>query len=126
MKKFLITLLLLMFIPQAYAAIKFDEAYAQNSKTPMAVLVYSDWATDNVNILKQFRSAQLALKDTYNFVELNISSKDAQSYMEKYTILPKIPYIMLYRGNCKFARLIDRDCASNSSCIVSKMKAFVY
>ena len=126
MKKLLITFLLFSIIPAAHSAMNFDDAYAQNSKTPMAVLVYTDWATNSSNILKQFRSAQQTMGNSYNYVELNISNKESQSYMEKYTILQKIPYIMLYRGNCKFARLLDRDCASCSSCIISKMKAFTY
>ena len=125
MKKILIILLLMMLMPTVNAAMSYKDAYTMNNSTPMAVFVYADWATNYEKNLTEFRKAQQELGDKYNYVELDIASNDAKAYTEQNAILPKLPYIMLYRGKCKFARLIDRSCASDEACILSKMKSFM-
>lgn len=125
MKKLLIIVLLLMLMPTVKAAMNYNDAYAMNNSTPMAVFIYADWATNYETNLTEFRKAQQELGDKYNYVELDIASKDTEAYTEQNAILPKLPYIMLYRSKCKFARLIDRSCASDEACILSKMKSFM-
>ena len=125
MKKIFALFFVLLISLQANAAMKFSEAYEMNDKKPMAVLVYSDRASDYGSALYQFKAAQNQIGDLYNYVEVNLSSSQVLDYTEKNVILTKLPYIMLFRSKCKFARVIDRDCLSDSSCVVSKMKTFI-
>lgn len=124
MKKILLFLMLLILVPKAYAEMSYAEAYSMNNKKPMAVLIYADWAMNSDGILRQFRAVQKEMGDRYNFVELDIASEDASGYTEKNAILPKLPYIMLCRNYGKFAKRIDRECASNPACLIPKMKTF--
>lgn len=127
MKKiFLVLAILCISVLQANAAVTtFDNAYSQNGNKPMMVLVYANWADGYQNALAQFRNVQQTFGKSYNFVELDLASKDAKSYCDKFMITPGMPYIMLFRSNCKISRLIDKSCAANSACISSKAKAFI-
>ena len=124
MKKLLAFLTLILLIPAVSATTTYKEAFAQNNKVPMAVLVYADWADNYNTYISEFRKAMNEVGDDYNYVELNIASEDAKEYMELNVILPRPPYIMLFRSNCKFARRLERSCASDVSCIVPKMRSF--
>lgn len=124
MKKLLSILTLILLMVPAQAASKYDSAYSVSDTTPMAVFVYADWADNYDGYLNVFRTVQQKMGDTYNYVELDIASEDAKAYSEQNVILPRLPYIMLYRSKCKFARLIDRNCASSAECIIPKMKSF--
>ena len=127
MKKILILLTVLtMTVVQAHAAkTTFSNAYAQNGKKPMMVLVYAKWADGYQNTLTQFRKVQQKYGNTYNFVELDIANQDAKLYSEKFVITSGLPYVMLFRNNCKVSRYIDRNCASSASCIISKSQFFI-
>lgn len=125
MKKLLVLLILLFLVPKSYAAISYSDAYSNNDRKPMAVLIYAEWAPNYNNVLTQFRDAQKALGNTYNFVELNLASEDAANFTEDNVIWTKLPYIMLYRNRCKFAKQIKRGCTSDSACIIPQMKAFL-
>lgn len=105
--------------------ITFEEAYEQTASKPMAVLIYADWADDYENHIVNFRKLQNYFNNTFNFVELDIASKDAKAFNEKYEIYPKLPYIILLRNNGKVSRYIPRNCALDSACVISKMKAFI-
>ena len=124
MKKFILMLALLAFTLQANAAMPYKDAAAKNDREPMAILVYADWAQNYDYALTIFRKLQDTLGKSYNFVELNIASKDAKDYTETYSIMPKLPYIILYRGNGKFQRVLDRNCATDLNCAIPKMKSF--
>ena len=99
-------------------------ANAQNDKKPMAVLIYANWAEGYQGTLAQYKKAERVLANDYNFVELDIASKDAKIFNDKYIIYPKLPYIVLFRDNGRFSVLLTRDCASDSSCIINKLKDF--
>jgi len=107
------------------AAMKYSEALSMNGTKPMAVLIYSSAADNYQTSQAQFKRIQNELGTLYNYVELDIASKDALEYTEQFNILTKLPYIMLYRNNGKFSRVINRDCIPSTSCAVPKMKSFI-
>ena len=124
MKKFILLIALIaLSIRGVSAAVTFSQARADSSK-PMAVLVYADWADGYQNALLQFRKIQKDFGNSYNYVELNITKREAKEYSDSFKIMPGLSYIMLYRNNCKISRLLEKSCASNYSCISSKMKTF--
>ena len=125
MKKFILLLVILVFTLQANAAMKYKDAFAKNGKIPMAMLIYADWAQDYNETLTMFKKLESTLSNSYNFVELNIADKETKDYSETYSILPKMPYIMLYRSSGKVQRVLDRDCALDLNCAVPKMKSFI-
>ena len=125
MKKLFFVLAVFVFALKANAAMTFSDAFDENNSKPMAVLVYANWIDNYEEYLTTFRGLEREFGDIYNFVELDIATEEAKTYMERNTILVKPPYIMLYRGKCKFARVIERDCANNSACISPKMKTFI-
>ena len=125
MKKIILIFTLLFFVIKADAAMSFKDAFEVNDTKPMAVLIYADWADGYENSIVQFRNMQRELGSVYNYVELDIANEDAKYYTEQNTILTKLPYIMLYRGKCKFARFIERGCALDTACSVPKMKSFI-
>lgn len=128
MKKVFKTVFLFMLI--ACSVIKansmtFEEAFAKSDSTPMVVLVYAQWADNYQNYIQQFRTAKEQLSDNYNFVEMDIASKDTKFFNSRYHIYPNVPYILMYRNSGKVSRYIDRNCAASSSCIVPKLKSFI-
>lgn len=125
MKKIFALIIIMLMSLQANATMKFSDAYEMNDSKPMAVLVYSDKSSDYQFMIAQFKATENKLGDLYNFVELNLSSRDVLDYTQKNVILTNLPYIMLYRSKCKFARVIDSSCAADVSCSVSKMRTFI-
>lgn len=117
--------LVLFFFSAKVEAMNFEEAFSQADRTPMVVLVYAQWANNYLNYIQQFRQSQSNLDTKFNFVELDIASKDARAFNERYHIYPKLPYILMYRDGGKVSRYIPRDCASNASCINSKLRSFI-
>ncbi|MCQ2744628.1 MAG: hypothetical protein MJ230_07560 [bacterium] len=126
MKKLLSSLLLMIItgLTANSAVMTYEEASSQNSEKPMAVLVYADWADGYTNALNEFKKTQKTMTNSYNYVELNVASKDMKNFNKKYVICTNLPYILLLRSNGKFSSLIDYNCALNTSCTVSKMKSF--
>lgn len=126
MKQFIwIVILLFSFIYQSVNAMTFQEAFADIDSKPAVVLIYAQWADGYQNYLTQFRKLQAKFKNQFNFVELDIASKDTKVYNSKYNIYQNLPYIMLYRNNGKITRYIRRECASSYSCSESKLKSFI-
>ncbi|MBQ7763972.1 hypothetical protein IJ384_01245 [bacterium] len=127
MKKILLTFsfLISLLLVQSVKAMTFDEAFAQNDRKPMVILIYAQWADGAQNCMMQYRMAQSELSDKFNFVELDIAKPEAKSFNNRYHIYPKLPYILMFRDNGKVSRYIQRDCASSASCIVSKLKTFI-
>lgn len=107
-------------------AMNFQQAFSQVGSKPMVVLIYATWADGYQNTLAQYREVKTKFGNTFNFVELDIASKDAKAFNEKYHIYPKLPYILMFRDGGKVSRYISRDCAASSSCTESKLKSFVY
>ena len=106
-------------------ALSFEEAFSQVSRTPMVVLIYADWANGYESSIAQFRIAKNALSNNFNFVELDITKKEARAFNEKFHIYPKLPYILMFRDGGKVSRYIPRDCAQSSACVISKLKSFI-
>ena len=106
-------------------AMTFDEAFSKTDKTPMVVLVYANWADGYQTCLNAFREVESQLGDSFNYVELDIASKDAKSYNSKYPFQQNIPYVMVYRNMGKVSRILNSDCAKSSSCIIHKIKTFL-
>ena len=128
MKKLLnILLILIIFVATAVKAqaLNFESAFKEVGNKPMVVLIYAQWADNYQNYVQQFRLSKLSFGNKFNFVELDLASKDAKAYCERYHIYPKLPYIIMYRDGGKVSRYIPRDCASSSACITSKLKSFV-
>ena len=125
MKKFLLLItLILVGITSVSAAVSFSAAKANNGNKPMAVLVYADWADGYQNALLQFRKIQKEYGTSYDYVELNIAKKETKEYSDNYQIMAGLPYVMLYRKNCKIAKYLDKNCTSSYSCINSGMQTF--
>ena len=130
MKKVFVILSLLIvsfFTLKAYAkGLTFPEAYGQISIKPMAILVYADWADNYQGYILSFRRLQQTpIANNFNFVELDIKSKETKFFNDKYKISTKLPYVMLLRNDGKVSRHVTRECLSESACITSKMKAFI-
>ena len=106
-------------------AINFEEALNQSDKKPMVVLVYAKWADNYANYLQSFNTAKAEMSSKYNFVELDIATEDTKAFNEKYHIYPNLPYILMFRDGGKVSRYIQKDCALDSKCIISKLKSFI-
>jgi len=114
MKKFLLLItLILVGITSVSAAVSFS-----------AAKVYADWADGYQNALLQFRKIQKEYGTSYDYVELNIAKKETKEYSDNYQIMAGLPYVMLYRKNCKIAKYLDKNCTSSYSCINSGMQTF--
>jgi len=129
MKKILTILVLLLLSVTLGTSAKnltFSQAFNQISKKPIAVLVYADWAESYQSSLANFRGLQNTyLGQYFNFVELDIASKETKFFNDKYKISTKLPYVMLLRNDGKVSRHVTRECLSESACVTSKMKAFI-
>ena len=126
MKNFVLMVgLFLLFVCQQVNAMSFEEAFAKSNSKPMVVLIYAQWADGYQTCLTQFKALQAQFKHQYNFVELDIASKDAKMFNSRYDIYQNLPYIMVYRNGGKISRYIKRDCATNYSCTVSRLKSFI-
>lgn len=127
MKKILMVIAILMLtaVSVRAAVVGMQSAMSQNDRKPMAVLVYANWAKGYQNALSQFRKVEQTLENTYNFVELDIASKDAKFYNDTYIIYTKLPYVMLLRENGRFSMLLKQDCTASASCMTDKMKGFI-
>lgn len=121
----LILLLLSLSITSKVNAMTFEEAFAKSETTPMVVLVYAQWADNYQGHIQQFREAKKQLEDTFNFVEMDIASKDAKAFNSRYHIYPNLPYVLMYRNGGRVSRYIDRNCAATTSCMVPKLKSFI-
>ena len=106
-------------------ATTFEEAYNQSTTKPMLVLLYADWAENYSNYLTEFRVLQEEFGEKFNYVELNIASKDAKFFNTKYHIYPHLPYVLMFRDGGKISRYIQRDCAASSSCMIPRVKSFI-
>lgn len=121
----LLTFLILSVSIIKVDAMTFEEAFSQVNSTPVVVLVHAPWADNVQNYIKQFKTVQKELDKKFNFVEMDIATKDTKAFNERYHIYPKLPYIVMYRDGGKVSRYIPRDCASSASCISSKLKSFI-
>ena len=130
MKKFIYIFVLLLTLTITLKinakTLTFPQAFSQISQKPVAVLVYADWADNYQTHLINFRKLEKTqLGQNFYFAELDIASKEAKIFNDKYEIYTKLPYIILLRNNGKVSRYIQRNCASDTACTINKMKAFI-
>ena len=123
-KFFLVVSMFITTFNSAYA-LNFEQAFTESNKTPMVVLLYADWADGIGNTLTQYREIASEFAKNFNFVELDIASKDAKAFNDKYHIYPKLPYVLMFRDGGKVSRYVHRECASDYSCLKSKLKTFI-
>lgn len=125
MKKLLIVIMLSFFSLVPALAMSFEEAYSQADKTPMVTLIYAQWADNFQGYVTSFNTVKEQLSGSFNFVELDIASKDAKLFNSKYHIYPNLPYVLMFRDGGKVSRYVPRDCALDSACLISKLKSFI-
>lgn len=123
-KTFLLTSLLL-FSTNLSNAITFEEAYNNSYRKPFVTLVYADWADNYESCLDSFYKSKKRFGNVFNFVELDIASKDAKFFNSKFQINPRLPYVMIQRENGKITRYVQKDCVIDESCLNTKIKSFI-
>lgn len=127
MKKIAYLLLVALFLflgVKANASVSFEEAFSKANSKPMLVLVYAEWADNYQVYLDKFRNLEKEFGDEYNYVELDIAKPEAKSFNARYHIYPNLPYVLMYRDGGKVSRYIQRNCAINESCMVSRIRSF--
>ena len=107
------------------ANINFETAYSQSDKIPMVTLVYAKWADNYQSAINIFREIPKEFTGNYNFVEMDIATPDAKYYNNRYNIYPKLPHVLVHKEGGKFFRFIPNECATDYSCLVSKLKIFI-
>ena len=128
MKRFLVSLCFiccLFFQALKVEALNFEEGLSQSSKVPMVALIYANWADGYQSILQKYNSIQPEFLGQYNFVELDIASKDAKFFNTMYHIYPNLPYVLVLRDGGKVSRYIPKSCLEDESCMKSKLKSFI-
>ena len=124
----LLNLILVLFIAIFCCksdAMTFEEAHKLSDKTPMIVLVYAQWADGYQTYLTTFKSLKATYLNQYNFVELDIASKDAKFFNTQNHIYPNLPYVLMFKEGGRITRFIPRDCAKEYSCLDNKLKSFL-
>ena len=128
MKKVGIALLLLMlsgFCLSKTDAMTFEEGFSQAK--PMALLVYADWADDAQKAFQAFTQLgqNPAYAGKYNFITMDIASKDAKAFNQIYHIYPGLPYVLLFKDRGRVSRYLKKDCILDNSCFADKLGLFV-
>ena len=104
----------------------FDEAFSQSSSKPMLVLIYAQWADNYQTYLNNFKALEPQFGENFNFVELDIASKDTKSFNSRYHIYPNLPYVLMFRDGGKVSRYIQKSCVLDSACMAEKVKLFIH
>ena len=121
MKKFFAFIVLTLFTGAANAEfISYDTATTQTK--PYAMLVYANWADSYNTAISTITQASQQYGDKYNFVLMDIASKDAKSFNKTSYIYPNLPYVILMRG--KISRFLKTDCAIDYACLTDKLQLF--
>ena len=125
LKTFLILLVSLLMISKT-EAMNFAEAYEKSKQKPMIVLIYAEWATNFKTCTNIIDTLEKQYGEKFNFVKIDIAKPEAAAFNEKYHIYSNLPYILMFRDGGKVSRYLKRDCASDYSCVESKMKTFLH
>ena len=126
MKKILLGLavsLLVLFCCNIANAMTFEEGLGQNKA--MALYIYADWADNAAQGKLAFQAMEQKYSNKYNFVTLDIASKEAKAFNKIYHIYPNLPYVLLFRDGVRFSRYLKMDCVMDTSCFSSKLDVFV-
>ena len=124
LKTFLV-LLISLFIVSKTEAMNFIEGLEQSSNKPMVMLVYANWANNYKHYVKVIDTLEKNYDDKFNFVKLDITKPEAAAFNARFTINKNLPYILMFRNGGKVSRHLQRSCASDYSCVESKMKTFM-
>ena len=125
LKTFFVLLISLLMVAKS-EAISFSEGYAQTVNKPMILLVYAEWASGYKTYVGVMDALEKEYGQKFNFVKLDIAKPEAAAFNAKFHIYPNLPYILMYRDGGKISRYIQRSCASDYSCVESKMKTFLH
>lgn len=128
MKKFFISLLVLVSTLLAANAISFNDAISQSGTKPVFIIVYAKWAPDYQSHLNNFNTLKQALGNSVNFVEIDISNpnnKQAADFNKKYYVYPNVPYVIMLRSSGNVCRYIPNECSKDYSCMNAKATAFL-
>ena len=125
MKKFLITIALILFAAGNVFALNYNEGYRQLGSKPMVLLVTAPWASNAQFYRNQFQKIQNVYGANANFVVLDIATKDAAAYNSFYPIYPNLPYVMTFQGSGRFTKVIQRDCMADYSCFNERVKDYL-
>ena len=90
-------------------------------------MIYANWADDVQQVSQAFtQMGQNPLyADKYNFISLDIASKDAKAFNQVYYIHQGLPYVLLFKDRGKFSRYLQKDCVLDNSCFSQKLDSFV-
>lgn len=123
MKKFLLSLgLLILAGMSSVQAMTYDEALTQSK--PMALLIYADWADNASSALQAFNTMSEQYSTKYNFVKINIATKDAKTFCKTYHIYPNMPYVLLFKDRGRLTRYLQQNCVLDNACFADKLQNF--
>lgn len=128
MKKLSLILILFMtfFTAQMSFAMTFEEVYKASENKPALIVIYADWAEGYKDTLSVFKQIQQKVGKKYNYAELNIATKDAKAFNDRYDIYTNLPYMMLIKSGGKITRYLPKTCANDKACVLTKMENFVF
>ena len=127
MKKFLhllFVLILFSFICTKSEAMNFTEGYNNLGRKPMILLLYAPWVDDYQSYSNMFKSLQAKYGTKCNFVELDIADKETQFFNQKYNIYQNLPYALFFK-NERNVRFLDKNCLSDTSCMIQRLNVFL-
>lgn len=126
MKKIVrLVLVLILMLTLRVQAMNFEEAFSQIYSKPMLLLLYADWADGYQQCLYTFNMVQQEFGDSFNYVALNIASKDMKAYNARFNLDTNVPYILMFKSGGKVSRYLPRSCAMDYSCAISKIKYYM-
>ena len=130
MKKLLIlSVLIMLSISGAFAAVSYQQAMSEIGEKPAIVFVGAAWADNIQHYLTSFKSAQKSWENVCNFVELDFADNqkfsDSAAFNKRYEIYPNLPYVIMLRSGGNVSRFVMKDCIENTECFQSKVKAFL-
>ena len=121
----LTVLIVMMFGIRTANALTFSEGFQQTGTKPMLLLVYATWSDGYKEIEKNFIGLQETYGNKINFVTMDIANQETKAFNEKFHIYPKLPYVLMFRDAGRVTRYVQKDCASNPSCMAEKVRAFM-
>ena len=120
----LFVLVLFSFICTKTEAMNFTEGYSNLNRKPMVLLLYAPWADNYQNYINLFNSLQTRYGSKCNFVQLNIVDQEAKFFNQKYNIYQNLPYALFFK-NDRNVRFLDKNCLSDTSCMIQRLNVFL-
>ena len=126
MKKFIVSLFLLSLVlisTKTANAMSYEEALS--SSKPIALLIYASWADDLAPVQQAYNSMLQQYGEQYNFVPLDIASRDTKAFNKTYHIYPNLPYVLLFKDRGKVSRYLQKNCILDQACFSERLKMFL-